>query len=80
MDDETVQLATELAELTGEGVSEAIVIALRELIERIQRNAENEQRLREIRAIADRCSKLLGPGPSSESMVNALYDDDGLPC
>ncbi len=38
-----------------------------------------EQRLREIRAIADRCAELMGPGPSAVEHGDLLYDDKGLP-
>lgn len=36
-------------------------------------------RLQEMRAIADRCARLLGPGPPAIKHGDKLYDDQGLP-
>ena len=35
--------------------------------------------LRELRAIAERCAKLMGPGPSAVDHGDLLYDERGLP-
>ncbi len=42
-------------------------------------NCDRETLLREIRAIADRCSKLVEPGFSSAEIDDLLYDEHGLP-
>ena len=77
--DETCRLAGELARLTGETMTGAVTIALRERLERERRGRGAERRLREMRAIAERCAKLLGPGPLAVEHGEVLYDERGLP-
>ena len=77
--DETCRLADELARLTGETMTGAITVALRERLEREKRERSVETRVQEIRAIAERCAKLMGPGPSAVEHGNMLYDERGLP-
>ena len=77
--DETCQLAGELARLTGETMTGAITVALRERLEREKREHSVEARVQELRAIAERCAKLLGPGPSAVEHGDVLYDERGLP-
>ena len=59
---ETCRLARELANLTGETMTGAITVALEERLEREMHERSVEARLREMRAIADRCAKLLRDG------------------
>ena len=77
--DETCQLAGELARLTGDTMTGAIMIALRERLEKERRVRGAEKRLQEMRAIANRCARLLGPGPSAVEHGGVLYDERGLP-
>ena len=77
--DETCRLADELARLTGETMTGAITVALRERLEREKRERSVETRVQEIRAIAERCAKLMGPGPSAVEHGDMLYDERGLP-
>ena len=77
--DETCKLANELARLTGETMTGAITVALRERLEREKRERSVETRVQEIRAIAERCAKLMGPGPSAVEHGDMLYDERGLP-
>ena len=77
--DETCQLAGELARLTGDTMTGAITTALRERLERERRVRGVEKRLRDMRAIAERCARLLGPGPSAGEHGDVLYDERGLP-
>ena len=77
--DETCQLASELARLTGETMTGAVTVALRERLERERRVRSAQRRLREMRAIAERCARLLGPGPSAVQHGDVLYDERGLP-
>ena len=74
--EETCRLAGELARLTGETMTGAITVALRE---RLERERSGEARLREIRVIAERCAKLLRDGPSAVKHGDFLYDEHGLP-
>ena len=77
--EETCQLARELARLTGESMTGAITVALRERLGRRRRERNVDERLRELRAIAERCAKLMGPGPSAVEHGDLLYDERGLP-
>ena len=77
--DETCRLARELAELTGESMTGAITVALRERLEREKHARSVEARVKEIRAIAERCAAKLGPGPSAVEHGDYLYDERGLP-
>ena len=77
--EETCRLAGELARLTGETMTGAITVALRERLQRESRKRNVEVRIQELRAIAERCSKLLGPGPSAVEHGDFLYDEKGLP-
>ena len=77
--DETCSLASELARLTGETMTGAITVALRERLEREQRKRSIASRARKLRAIAERCAVLMGPGPSAIEHGELLYDERGLP-
>ena len=74
--EETCRLARELAELTGETVTDAITVAVRE---RLERQREIAERLKRMRAISKRAAKLLRPGPSAVEHGDFLYGEDGLP-
>ena len=76
---ETCALASELATLTGETMTGAITVALRDRLERERRLRGMETRAGKLRAIADRCAELMGPGPSSVEHGDLLYDERGLP-
>ena len=77
--EETHQLARELAALTGESMTDAITIALRERLERETHERSVETRVQELRSIARRCARLLEDGPSAVEHGDYLYDEDGLP-
>lgn len=81
-DKDTCQLARELAHLTGEPMDAAITSAIKERLERERRSRNVEARLRELRAISERCGRLLRdapPGPSAVDHGDLLYDEHGLP-
>ena len=75
----TCQLADELSRLTGETKTGAITVALEERLDRERRQRSAAARLREIKAIAARCSRLLRDGPSAVEHGDFLYDERGLP-
>ena len=75
-DEETCQLADELAQLTGEAVTDAITVALRE---RLERQREIAERLKRMRAISKRAAKMLRKGGPPVDHGELLYDEDGLP-
>ena len=77
--EETCRLAGELARLTGDTMTGAITAALRERLQREKRRRGVEARVRELRAIAERCAGLLGAGPSAVEHGDLLYDEQGLP-
>ena len=77
--DETCRLVDELARLTGETMTGAITVALRERLEREKHERSVGARVQEMRAIAERCAKLMGPGPSAVEHGDMLYDERGLP-
>ena len=77
--EETCRLASELARLTGETKTGAITLALRERMDRESKKRSLDVRLRRMRAIAERCAALVGPGLSSAEHGELLYDERGLP-
>ena len=76
---ETHQLARELAALTGESMTGAITVALRERLEREKRERGVEARIKKMRAIRKRSRILLKDGPSAVEHGDFLYDENGLP-
>ncbi|MCY3656198.1 MAG: type II toxin-antitoxin system VapB family antitoxin [Chloroflexota bacterium] len=77
--EETCDLARELAELTGESMTGAITVALRERLERERHERSAETRRAAIHAIAQRVASNLRPGPSAVEHGDWLYDEHGLP-
>lgn len=77
--DETCSLARDLARLTGETVTGAIAVALRERLEREKRRRDLVARTEELLAIGRRCAEMLEPGPSAIEHGDLLFDDHGLP-
>ena len=69
-------LARELAQLTGETMTGAITVALRER-EKLDRSVET--RIQKLRGVADRCAELMAPGSSAVEIGDLLYDERGLP-
>ena len=75
---EADRLARELAAATGESLTDAIVKALRERLEKEQRRAPALLLSDELRAIRERCSRL--PVLDARSAEEILgYDESGLP-
>ena len=77
--EETCRLAGELAQLTNESMTGAITIALRERLERERRQRGVEERLRRMRAVAERCAQLLREAGPPVDHADLLYDERGLP-
>ena len=76
---ETCDLAREVAEMTDDTMTGAITIALRQRRDQLKREREREALLRDIRAIADRCAARMGPGPSVEEIIEDMYGEFGEP-
>ena len=73
--EETCNLARELAELTGE----TMTVALRDRLERERRERSVEARKQKLMARGRRAARNLGPGPSAIEHGDLLYDERGLP-
>lgn len=72
------RLARELAAETGESITTAVTIAVRERLERLRGAVPRERRHRALRQIAERSADrpLLDPRPADEIVG---YDRNGLP-
>ena len=77
--EETHRLAKELARLTGETMTGAITVALRQRLERENHERSVGSRVKELQEIGERCARLLGDGPSAIEHGEFLYGEDGLP-
>ena len=76
---ETCELARELAELTDDTMTGAITVALRERLELVKRQRDRDRLLRDIRAIRDSVAGKLNAGPSAEEIVEGMYGEFGEP-
>ena len=72
------RLARELAAATGESITTAVTVAVRERLERIARMAPPEVRLQRIRAIAKRAAADQVTDDRTDEEILG-YDEDGLP-
>ena len=77
--EETCRLASELAQLTGDTMTGAITVALRERLERERSERSAEARVQRLLAIGKRCASMLRDGPSAVEHGDFLYDARGLP-
>jgi antitoxin VapB len=76
--DEAYRLAHDLAERTGESMTKAVVIALRERIDRLERE-RGTSRVERLRAIAKGCREEWREPYRSTDHGDVLYDERGLP-
>ena len=76
--EETHRLARELATLTGESLTAAITVAIRERLEHMQRNAGTGLAAR-LLAIGRDCAPRLTEPYRSVAHGDLLYDERGLP-
>jgi len=76
-DEQADRLARELAAETGESITTAVTVAVRERLDRVRGAVPHEQRLLEIRWISERCAALpVLDGRSAEEILG--YDETGL--
>lgn len=75
-DQEAHALATRLAELTGESITEAVTTALRE---RLARLAETDSLAAELLTLGRDCAARLKEPWRSADHAALLYDEHGLP-
>jgi len=76
-DDEAHALAKRLAKETGETLTRAVVEALRERLDRVQRRRKTAATAAELHAIGQRCAATLKGRPKDHAVL--LYDERGLP-
>ena len=77
-DDRTDRLVRELAAETGESLTAAVTVAVRERLERLRGAVPREQRARTVSRIAERCAAR--PELDARSADEILgYGPDGLP-
>jgi antitoxin VapB len=79
-DEETDQLARELARRMGETVTTAVKIALKERLERQEEDAMREKRMAWLEEITAYTSKVMDDGRTTKELFDELYDEEtGLP-
>lgn len=76
--DEAHQLARDVAELTGESLTGAVTVALRERLARLQHTPVEERAARLV-AIGERCAQRLPEAVTELDHAELLYDESGLP-
>ena len=76
--EDAYELASKLAELTGESLTTAVTTALRERLERERQQRHADRLAAELVEIGRRCAAHLKPPFSSADHAD-LYGDDGLP-
>ncbi|HZK89990.1 MAG TPA: type II toxin-antitoxin system VapB family antitoxin [Stellaceae bacterium] len=76
--DEAYRLARRLSEHTGESMTKAVIAALRERLDRLERGSR-ESRVERILAIGRDCAAQLGEPHRSLDHGEFLYNKDGLP-
>ncbi len=76
--DEADRLARELAALTGEGLTEAVINALKERLRRERGRVYPAPLREELALIRERCTKLPVLNDRSPDEIIG-YDDDGIP-
>jgi antitoxin VapB len=78
-DEEADRLARELARLSGETVTMAVTVALRERLERQKTNPKTGLAAR-LMKISEETGPMMNDGRTLKEVMDALYDDEtGLP-
>jgi len=78
-DPEAHNLAKKLAAATGESMTRAVVVALLERLDRVDRERKREGLSERLLEIGRQCATHLRPPFSSLDHGAILYDEDGLP-
>jgi len=76
---EAHRLAQELASLTGESLTAAVTEAIRERLERLKRDRERDQFVKDILEISEGAAALWKEPYKSMDHGDLLYDERGLP-
>ncbi len=78
--EETERLARELAHTTGESLTTAVTLAIKERLERTQKAKKREGRMEWLRELTERTAPLLKDLPPSDKIGDLLFDKEtGLP-
>jgi antitoxin VapB len=75
--DEAHKLASELARLTGESLTSAVTLALRERLARERRRSRTDRIVASLMTIGSEFAALADTGRSPDEILG--YDDHGLP-
>lgn len=76
---ETYRLASRVAGLTGESKTQAVTVALRERLARLEKSSEEGPLAAHIMAIGKDCASRLSPRTKRLDHGKFLYDEKGLP-
>jgi antitoxin VapB len=76
--EETIRLARQLAELTGESLTAAVTEAVRERLARVRRETSDDL-VDRVMAIAKETAPLFQEPYRSTDIADLLYDERGLP-
>ena len=81
--DDTHRMARELAQLTGENVTKAVSVAIRERLEREKQSRAKQCRLEWLLQLSAKTAPIMNrtsQGKASNEMIDDLYDPEtGLP-
>ena len=77
-DSEAHELARQVAEATGESLTRAVVVALRERLERV-RHRKQRSLADELMEIGRRCAADIREPATSQDHDELFYDEQGLP-
>ena len=79
-DEETHQLASKLAKLTGESLTTAVKMSVKERLDREEKAAKRESRMEWLNRISSETAAIMNDGRTSKELVDELYDEEtGLP-
>jgi len=76
---ETEQLARELARSTGESLTLAVTLAIKERLERQKQATKREDRMAWLNRVSERTAALMNDGRTTKQLFDELYDENGLP-
>jgi antitoxin VapB len=79
-DEETHQLVSQLARLTGESLTTAVKVSVKERLDRQQKARKGESRLEWLNRISAETAAIMNDGRTSKELMDELYDEEtGLP-
>lgn len=76
---ETERLAKELARRTGESITRAVTVAIKERLAREEKASKKEGRMEWLNELTKRTAAIMNDGRTSKQLMDELYDETGLP-